>query len=173
MAKRAFGFACLALCACSLVTSWSDLPLGEGPDSGAGDVDAQDVVAPPLVDAGHDAADASHDAAVEASVDAGGCGSGRLYCGGDGVLGDPSTLYKCSSGSAGAAVVLCEKGCAHKEPAHDDACVCVAGGFYCGNDQVVGDPAKLYKCNSDYTATLVQTCPTSCIVRPGQDDICK
>jgi hypothetical protein len=154
-------FVMLACSACSLATSWSDLPLGRGPDSGEVDADA-------LKDAELDA----HDASDGAKVDAGACTSGRYYCGGDGVVGDPTTLYRCGINGSAAPALVCMKGCAHKEPSKDDACVCVAGGFYCGNDQVLGDPNKLYQCNADNTATLVQTCPKSCVVRTGQDDIC-
>ncbi len=42
----------------------------------------------------------------------GGCYEGGLYCGGDKVTGDPSTLYQCTGGSSGAVVQHCANGCA-------------------------------------------------------------
>jgi hypothetical protein len=102
-----------------------------------------------------------------------GCESGALYCGGDGVVGKPSTLYQCGASGTATAVVSCSKGCVRRQPASDDACVCTVGGFYCGNDQVVGDPKTLYKCAADYGATFVQSCPNQCVVNVGVDDTCK
>jgi hypothetical protein len=140
---------------CSLATSWTDLPLGERIDASVSDA-ALD--ANPQRDA--------------ATVDGGTCVNGKLYCGGDVVVGNPSTLYRCGANGTASAALICQKGCARKQTAHDDACVCAVDGLYCGNDQVIGDPGKLYKCNADYTATLVQSCTTQCVVRPGQNDVC-
>jgi hypothetical protein len=42
----------------------------------------------------------------------GGCYPGGLYCGGDKVSGDPSTLYKCTGGSSGYVASHCANGCA-------------------------------------------------------------
>lgn len=42
----------------------------------------------------------------------GSCVAGGLYCGGDKVTGDPTTLYKCTGGSSGTVVKQCANGCA-------------------------------------------------------------
>ncbi len=141
------------LTSCSLATSWDGLPIGVSPDAS---VDA------------NESADAEADAALDS-----GCGSGALYCGGDGVVGDPSTLYRCGASGMMSAIVTCSKGCVRREPKANDECICIVGGFYCGDDQVVGDPKTLYKCASDYSATFVQTCPNQCVVNTGNDDSCK
>lgn len=51
----------------------------------------------------------------------GNCVAGGLYCGGDKVSGDPNTLYKCTSGSAGTVVMQCPNGCS-VNPGVDDSC---------------------------------------------------
>jgi hypothetical protein len=50
---------------------------------------------------------------------AGGCVAGSLYCGGDKVSGDPSTLYRCTGGSAGTVVEACARGCSVNAGAND------------------------------------------------------
>lgn len=59
-------------------------------------------------------------------------------------------------------------------PTRSDARVpCVEGGYYCGGEQVSGDPRSLYRCNKDGSSTLTATCATACIVAPpGKDDAC-
>ena len=42
----------------------------------------------------------------------GSCVVGAFYCGGDKVTGDPTALYKCTSGSSGTLVQHCTNGCA-------------------------------------------------------------
>ncbi|MEO6775569.1 MAG: hypothetical protein ABI467_21590 [Kofleriaceae bacterium] len=49
------------------------------------------------------------------------CTDGGLYCGGDQLAGDPSSLYKCASGS-GTFVMQCTNGCAINAPPNKDAC---------------------------------------------------
>jgi hypothetical protein len=44
-----------------------------------------------------------------------------FYCGGDKVDGDPSSLYRCTSGT-GTFVMECPNGCVIGSPGHDDAC---------------------------------------------------
>ncbi len=105
-----------------------------------------------------------------------GCVSGGLYCGGDKIAGDPDTLYRCNGSSAPTAVQYCASGCTVRS-GQDDVCAggssrCVAGGTYCGGDKVTGDPDTLYRCNAKGSPTVVQHCPGSCLVRPGQDDVC-
>lgn len=50
---------------------------------------------------------------------------------------------------------------------------CSAGGFYCGGDKVSGSKNTLYRCNSNGTASAVQSCGNGCAVRPGEDDACR
>ncbi len=49
------------------------------------------------------------------------CAEGGVYCGGDQLAGDPSSLYKCVSGS-GTFVMRCTNGCAINAPPSKDAC---------------------------------------------------
>jgi hypothetical protein len=49
------------------------------------------------------------------------CIEGGLYCGGDKVDGDPSTLYRCTGG-VGVVVKECAKGCVIAPSMHDDDC---------------------------------------------------
>ncbi len=103
------------------------------------------------------------------------CTPGGHYCGGDQLAGDPDTLYTCVEDSVPQARGVCTAGC-QVEAADDDVCradggPCVEGGFYCGGDKLVGDPAALYTCEGGVgvDATL---CPDGCLVRPGRDDVC-
>src|SRR6185437_17106058 len=41
----------------------------------------------------------------------GGCVAGGYYCGGDKVTGDPTALYKCTSGSSGTQIAQCATTC--------------------------------------------------------------
>jgi hypothetical protein len=50
---------------------------------------------------------------------------------------------------------------------------CVPGGYYCGGDKVSGNSNTLYRCNSNGTATAVESCSRGCAVRPGRDDACR
>lgn len=49
------------------------------------------------------------------------CKETGLYCGGDKVDGDPSTLYRCTDG-VGVVVRVCPKGCVIAPPMKDDDC---------------------------------------------------
>lgn len=49
------------------------------------------------------------------------CVVGSSYCGGDKVVGDANTLYKCTGGTTGTAVRVCPNGC-RVNPGDDDAC---------------------------------------------------
>ena len=150
------------------MTSWDGLPLDQEPSATS---DASADRSAPDGDAGAaDAMDASP--ADQRSPEAsGGCSVGAYYCGGDEVVGDPSTLYQCTKAGP-SAVLVCQHGCARRA-GRDDACICVAGSPYCGGDQVLGDPQTLYTCNADYSTTLVKRCPTQCLVVAGQNDTCK
>jgi hypothetical protein len=50
---------------------------------------------------------------------------------------------------------------------------CVAGGFYCGGDKLVGDPDTLYQCNAGGVPLARGRCAHGCAVRPGDDDTCR
>ena len=50
---------------------------------------------------------------------------------------------------------------------------CVPGGLYCSGDKVTGDARTLYRCNGRATPTVVQRCASACLVRAGQDDVCR
>lgn len=104
------------------------------------------------------------------------CTPGGHYCGGDQLAGDPDTLYTCIEDSVPQARGVCTAGC-QVQAADDDVCRadggrCVEGGFYCGGDKLVGDPATLYTC-ADGAGVSGELCPNGCLVRPGKDDICR
>lgn len=50
---------------------------------------------------------------------------------------------------------------------------CVAGGFYCGGDKVAGDPDTLYQCNAGGVPLARGRCEYGCVIRPGDDDVCR
>ncbi|HSN26457.1 MAG TPA: hypothetical protein VLT45_09230 [Kofleriaceae bacterium] len=57
----------------------------------------------------------------ECAAVGGPCTSGGLYCGGDKLTGDPSSLYQCTSG-APTFVMACENGCVINPSPTKDAC---------------------------------------------------
>jgi hypothetical protein len=99
-----------------------------------------------------------------------------LYCGGNGVVGDPRTLFRCTSGAASIAKV-CAEGCMIAPAGQDDACApttfCPAGdGAYCGGDLIGGDRNTLYDCTGG-KVTVKQQCTSSCTWAAfGSDDQC-
>jgi hypothetical protein len=103
------------------------------------------------------------------------CTDGRLYCGGDTVAGDVSTLYRCNVRAVPSARGRCAAGCV-MHPGENDACaagaLCQDGGKYCGGDKVEGDPQTLYVCAAG-AGTMSRLCPSGCVVRPSTDDICR
>jgi len=58
---------------------------------------------------------------VDVCKGSGGCVAGGFYCGGDKVTGDPTALYKCTSGSTGTLVAQCATTCVQNNGS-DDAC---------------------------------------------------
>ena len=50
---------------------------------------------------------------------------------------------------------------------------CNAGAFYCGGDQLAGDPQTLYQCNAGGVPIARGACSAGCVVRPGKDDACR
>ena len=105
------------------------------------------------------------------------CVAGAFYCGGDKLAGDPDTLYQCNGGGVPLARGRCTHGCI-VQPADDDVCAggperCVDGGFYCGGNELAGDPRTLYRC-ANGIATAPMPCPNGCMIAPaGSDDACR
>jgi hypothetical protein len=131
--------------ACSAITSWDGLELDAPADAGEGEGDGGSAP--------------------------GSCEAGAYRCGGDGVVGDPSTLYRCLPDGGATPAIPCARGCTRR-PGRSGACICVVGTRYCGNDQVVGDPAVLYECESDYSGKVIQRCDAGCRVATNAEDDC-
>lgn len=100
-----------------------------------------------------------------------------FYCGGNGVAGDPSTLYQCQGG-APTAVETCAAGCYKAPPGENDACVaetqtCSFGnGLYCGGNGVDGNVDTLYSCQ-DGVVSVQEDCANGCDAKEaGFDDAC-
>src|SRR5262249_31898618 len=102
-----------------------------------------------------------------------------LYCGGNGVAGDPSTLFLCSGGNL-STVRICPDGCVPEAPGVDDHCRpppisgCQDSDFqYCGTgDAIPGDPHTLYQCIGN-NLTPVTTCVNGCqVLPPPHSDVC-
>lgn len=106
----------------------------------------------------------------------GGCTPGGLYCGGDKIGGNASTLYRCNGSAEPSVVENCSAGCS-VNPGIDDSCRasgggCVASGLYCGGDKVTGNASTLYRCNGTAAPTVVEQCGNGCSVNAGTDDSC-
>lgn len=105
------------------------------------------------------------------------CVAGAFYCGGDKLAGDPQTLYQCNGGGVPLARGRCMHGC-DVRPADDDVCLggpmtCVDGGFYCGGNELAGDPRTLYRCSGGQP-TAPMPCANGCEIAPaGRDDRCR
>lgn len=104
------------------------------------------------------------------------CVAGAFYCGGDRLAGDPQTLYQCNAGGVPIARGVCIAGCLVR-PGRDDVCraspgVCQDGGTYCGGDKLEGDPQTLYVCSGGVGTSPV-VCPAGCVIRDGDDDVCR
>jgi hypothetical protein len=103
------------------------------------------------------------------------CTAGALYCGGDKVAGDPQTLYQCNGGGVPLARGVCLGECVIR-PTDDDVCrgtgTCVDGSDYCGGDKLDGDPQVLYRCSGG-VGINPRLCVDGCVVRPGDDDMCR
>ena len=105
------------------------------------------------------------------------CVAGGRYCGGDKLAGDPETLYQCNGGGVPLARGRCTHGCVVR-PTQDDVCdggpeTCVEGGYYCGGNELDGDPQTLYRCLNS-VATDPMPCANGCeIAAAGTDDRCR
>ena len=122
-----------------------------------------------IVFAGHHTSERIDLAPVELCVD------GALYCGGDQLVGESDVLYRCNANGVPTARGRCAYGCTWRSD-KDDVCrggpLCQEGGHYCGGDKVDGDPQTLYVCR-DLEGVSPVLCPNGCLVRPGNDDICR
>jgi hypothetical protein len=109
----------------------------------------------------------------------GGCPLGNgLYCGGNGIAGDATNLYRCTNGTL-TVEATCAAGCLHAPDGQPDACVdatqtCTAGnGLYCGGNGIAGNEDTLYRCQNG-VVSVAQVCTTACVERPiGQNDTCQ
>lgn len=105
------------------------------------------------------------------------CPDDGLYCGGDQVGGDPSTLYRCSDHTL-SIESACANGCNVQPAPTDDFCnaapasECPNDGLYCGGDGVGGDASILYRCTAHHLA-IEESCSSGCSVQPaGVNDRC-
>lgn len=106
------------------------------------------------------------------------CPNDALYCGGDYVPGDPSTLYRCSNHRL-SEESYCDHGCHVMPSGYNDYCNpapslgwCPNNGLYCGGDYIAGDPNTLYRCTS-HQLSVEEQCANGCMVNPdGVNDRC-
>jgi hypothetical protein len=111
----------------------------------------------------------------------GDCVGAGLYCGGDQMSGDPSSLFTCpGAGLAPSAQQACPHGCQVNPPGTNDECAsagatCPGGGDYCGGDVISGDPNTLYHCDSVGSApSSSEPCSNGCSIQPsGSNDYCQ
>lgn len=108
------------------------------------------------------------------------CVDGGLYCGGDKVAGAADTLYLCDRDGVPRARGRCLAGC-RVSPTADDTCrahddgqpgPCTTGGFYCGGDELEGDPQALYRCEAG-AGVFQRVCADGCVVETDRDDHCR
>lgn len=108
----------------------------------------------------------------------GGCPLGDgLYCGGNGIAGDPGALYRCTAGAL-AVEATCSAGCLPQPDGDPDTCVdatqpCSLGnGLYCGGNSLEGRADTLYRC-TDGAVSVAQVCANGCRFHPaGENDSC-
>jgi hypothetical protein len=104
------------------------------------------------------------------------CEDGGDYCGGDELAGEKDTLYRCRDGFS-IARGRCVHGCTVRDSI-DDACeggpmTCEEGGFYCGGNEVAGDPGSRYRCVGGQGVDR-EMCANGCQISPaGFDDVCR
>lgn len=110
----------------------------------------------------------------------GACVDGGLYCGGDKLAGAADTLYLCDRDGVPKARGRCLAGCIVNATT-DDTCranddgqpgPCTDGGFYCGGDELDGDPQALYRCQAG-VGVRVEVCAAGCVVETSRDDHCR
>jgi hypothetical protein len=124
------------------------------------------------------------------------CDEGLLYCGGQGVGDDAGTLYRCDNQQP-VFVETCVAGCQIMPEGQSDvcnpsvsntgpdlapppdpspadsqpqaSCMGLGDGYYCGDDDVNGDPDTLYWCGGGI-AQVAQACANGCRTNPAPDD---
>ena len=101
-----------------------------------------------------------------------------LYCGANGIPGDPATLYRCTDGAI-AVEQACAAGCYARPSGEPDACVdttqsCSLGnGLYCGGNGLAGNADTLYRCQNGIVS-VDRVCAAGCAEQPaGQNDRCE
>ena len=155
----------------------------QGPDAIASAEDARSsadaTTTPDAQPAADVVATPPQDATADGSAPPQACPNGNgPYCGGDGIGGDPSTLYFCTAGMLRAmSPAPCPHGCHVVHAALDDYCEVdcngmVNGGFYCGSE-IGGSTDILYRCTGGASGTIMSYCPNGCSVQPmGTNDRC-
>jgi hypothetical protein len=118
----------------------------------------------------------AHAAAEIELAPPGDCVAGSFYCGGDKLAGDPGVLYLCNPAGVPLARGRCALECV-VNTGNDDACrgvggPCTEGGYYCGGNELDGDPQSLYQCIGGVGKNR-RACANGCVIRPGQDDACR
>ncbi len=125
-------------------------------------------------------ADAPHeDAVAEDSAPTGVCSGKPIgsYCGSDLGIEPATALFECTGSPSPELTRSCEEGCradsvAGNDDCYEADCTGVWDGYYCGTDQVHGNPQALYLCMSG-SAVSYQTCPNDCLTQSaGIDDVC-
>lgn len=111
--------------------------------------------------------------------ESGTCVADGSYCGGDRVVGEADTIYRCAADGGGLLLRKCAGGCARDGGGGEGArcnlpdVPCQAGGNYCGGDKLDGDPRILYRCVANGAHTILERCTKGCRVMPeGSDDDC-
>ena len=98
-----------------------------------------------------------------------------------GLSGDAATLYRCDRDGVPKARGRCLAGCIVNATsddtcrAHDDGLPgpCTQGGFYCGGDELDGDPQSLYRCDGG-AGVFERECADGCVVAASpNDDHCR
>ena len=95
--------------------------------------------------------------------------------------GDPVPVGVVAAGKLGASVLGTGAASTTVAPHHHAAIAielsptadCNAGAFYCGGDQLAGDPGTLYQCNAGGVPIARGVCSYGCVVHPGKDDVCR
>jgi hypothetical protein len=100
---------------------------------------------------------------------------------GEPAAGDPVRVGVVAAGKLGASVLGTGAGSTMILPRHhaeiaielSPTADCNAGAFYCGGDQLAGDPDTLYQCNAGGVPIARGACSYGCQARPAHDDVCR
>ena len=83
-----------------------------------------------------------------------------------------NTLYGFYHWTAAAKAVVRHKFALSRGGTTNAGSSCVVGGSYCGGDKLSGNRDTLYRCTTGAPA-VIRHCANGCLVRPGQDDVCR